>query len=186
MSRSVVAHMFSSLNGVSESPNLWQFGAFGPEEGEMMGATLAGVTDVILGRKLWQEWSQYWQSPEANDPFGDFINPVRKHVVSTTLSPSDELGWNSTLITGDPIDYVRELASGDESEGGITVGGGVETVRRLFLGGVVDRLILTIHPAVTGEGQRLFDESVPVTRVELVDSAITSAGNAILTYRLRD
>jgi RNA polymerase sigma-70 factor (ECF subfamily) len=38
----------------------------------------------------------------------------------------------------------------------------------------------------TPEGRRLFDESVPVTRLRLIDSAITSAGNAVLTYALRD
>ena len=31
----------------------------------------------------------------------------------------------------------------------------------------------------------LFDDSVPVTRLDLVDSVITPAGNAVLTYSLR-
>ncbi len=39
MARTVIAHLFSSVNGVSESPNEWQFDAFGPEEGEMLGTT---------------------------------------------------------------------------------------------------------------------------------------------------
>lgn len=30
MNRKVVAHLFTSLNGVVESPNLWQVDAFGP------------------------------------------------------------------------------------------------------------------------------------------------------------
>ena len=30
MARQVIAHLFSSVNGVSESPNEWQFDAFGP------------------------------------------------------------------------------------------------------------------------------------------------------------
>ena len=181
MSRTVTAHLFSSLNGVSESPNLFQFDSFGEAEGELMGRSLAGVTDVIMGRQLWQEWSQYW--PEnSDDGFGDFINPVRKHVLSTTLT--GDLEWNSQLAHGDPIDYVRALADSD-AEGGITVAGGVQTVRSLFLAGVIDTLTLTIHPAVTGEGRRLFDDSVPVTRLNLVDHTITPAGNAVLTYSLR-
>ncbi len=57
-----------------------------------MGRSLAGVTDVIMGRQLWQEWSQYWPA-NSDDGFGDFINPVRKHVLSTTLT--GVLGWNS-------------------------------------------------------------------------------------------
>lgn len=179
MSRKVTAHLFHSVNGVVESPNLWQFDAFGHEEGDMMGRTIAPVTDMVIGRKLWQEWSQYW--PAQNDPFGDWINPVRKHVITTTLT--GELGWNSTIVSGNPAAYVSRLKEGEG--GDISVGGGIETVRSLFLAGVIDTLILTTHPVVTNEGRRLFDETVPVTRLKLVDSMTTSAGNAILTYALR-
>src|SRR5690349_11038838 len=105
MSRKVTAHLFHSVNGVVESPNLWQFDAFGPEEGQAIVEVIGAVIDVIIGRKLWEEWSQFW--PGADDPFGQFINPVRKHVISSTLS--GDLGWNSTLIYGDPVDYVRAL-----------------------------------------------------------------------------
>ncbi|HTZ44903.1 MAG TPA: dihydrofolate reductase family protein [Jatrophihabitans sp.] len=180
MSRTTSAHFFCSVNGVVESPNLFQFDAFGPEEGAMMGRAIGPVTDVIIGRKLWQEWSEYW--PSADDPFGQFINPVRKHVVGSSLT--GELGWNSTLITGDPVEYVRALREQDDG-GDISVVGGIETTRSLFLAGVIDHLTLTMHPAVTNEGRRLFDESVPLTRLRLVDGQITSAGNAILTYALR-
>ncbi len=180
MARTTTAHLFSSANGVNESPNLFQFDAFGPEEGEAMGAALAGVTDVVMGRTLWEEWSQYW--PDATDPFGAFINPVRKHVVSTTLD--GELDWNSHAISGDPVDYVRDLR--EQGGGKITVAGGIETVRSLFLAGVIDTLTLTVHPAVIGEGRRLFDESVPLTRLQLVEATSTPQGNAILTYALRD
>lgn len=72
-----------------------------------------------------------------------------------------------------------------EEGGGVAVVGGIETTRSLFLAGVVDALTLTIHPAVTPEGRRLFDESVPLTRLRMVDSKITGAGNAALTYALR-
>lgn len=181
MACAVTAHMFSSVNGVSESPDRFQFDAFGQAEGEMMGTALAGVTDVIIGRTLWQEWSEYWPM-EGSDPFAGFINPVRKHVISTTLT--GELGWNSTLIGGDPVSYIDQLRN---REGGdIIVAGGIETVRSLFLAGLIDALTLTVHPAVTGDGRRLFDHSVPVTRLRLVDSTMTPAGNAVLTYALKD
>ncbi|WP_029136600.1 dihydrofolate reductase family protein [Nakamurella lactea] len=178
MTRSVTAHLFNSVNGVVESPDQWQFDAFGEAEGELMGKAIAGIDDVVIGRKLWQEWSEYW--PAAQDPFGAFINPVRKHVVTSTLS--GELPWNSTIIEGDPAEYVRRLKAGDG--GGISVVGGIETIRSLFLAGVVDALTLTTHPVV-GQGRRLFDDSVPITRLQLVDSTITPAGNAVLSYALR-
>ena len=99
-------------------------------------------------------------------------------------SLTGDLGWNSTLIDADPAAYVRKLQQ--EGDGDISVVGGIETTRSLFLAGVVDALTLTIHPAVTPDGRRLFDESVPLTRLRMVDSRITSAGNAVLTYALRD
>ena len=180
MARLVTAHLFHSVNGVTESPDQWQFGAFGPEEGELMGRVIGPVTDMVLGRKLFQEWSEFWPSAPAEDPFARFVNPLRKHVVTSTLE--GDLGWNGTRIEGDPVEYVRALR---ETEGGdISVGGGVETVRSLFLAGVVDRLVLTTHPVI-GAGRRLFDDDVPVTRLQLVDCKSTSYCNVISTYALR-
>lgn len=176
MSRKVIAHLFNSVNGVVESPNRWQFDAFGPEEGQLMGEVIGPVTDVVIGRRLWQEWSEYW--PGADDPFGQFINPVRKHVVTSTLS--GDLPWNSTVIKGDPVDYVKTLR--EQERGDISVAGGIDTIRSLFLAGVIDELILTTHPVVRNEGRRLFDERVPTTRLSLVRAKQTSAGNVILSY----
>lgn len=179
MTRKTTAHLFCSVNGVVESPDQFQFDSFGPEEGEAMGRSLTGVTDVVIGRKLWQEWSAYW-SDRGDDDFGAFINPVRKHAIGSL--PADP-GWNTTVVTGDPVTHVADLrASG---EGKIVVVGGIETIRSLFVAGQIDELALTMHPAVTPQGRRLFDETVPLTRLQLVDSQITSAGNAHLTYALK-
>ena len=114
-----------------------------------MAPTIGPVTDVVISRKLWQEWSAYWPAAGADDP----------------------------------LSYVSALR--EQEGGGISVAGGVDTIRSLFMAGPVDALTLTMHPAVTNEGRRLFDERVPLTRLRLVDSTITSAGNAILTYALR-
>src|SRR5690625_1814270 len=90
----------------------------------------------------------------------------------------------SILASGDPIEYVRDLR---EQEGGpISVLGGIETIRALFLAGLIDTLTLTTHPVVTGAGRRLFDENAPTTRLRLLEVNHTRAGNAILTYGLRD
>jgi RNA polymerase sigma-70 factor (ECF subfamily) len=179
MTRKTTAHLFSSVNGVVEAPNLFQFDSFGPEEGQMMAEAIGGVTDVVIGRKLWQEWSAFW--PNADDPFGAFINPVRKHVVTTSLS--GDLTWNSTAIDGDPVAYVQKLQQ--HGDGDIAITGGIETTRSLFLAGVIDALALTVHPVAANHGRRLFDDSVDVTRLTLLSGATTSVGNAVLTYALR-
>jgi len=108
----------------------------------MMGRAISGATDVVIGRKLWQEWSRDWPDADASDPFGQFINPVRKHVVSRTLSGA--LGRNSTVIDSDPASYVAQLKQ--QGSGEILLVGGIETTRSLFLADVVDALTLTVHP----------------------------------------
>ncbi len=42
------------------------------------------------------------------------------------------------------------------------------------------------HPVIARSGSQLFDGQLPVTRLRLVRRRITSAGNALLTYALRD
>lgn len=180
MNRKVTAHLFSTVNGVVEDPHLWQFDAFGAEEGLAMGESIAPVTDVVIGRKLWEEWKDYWAT--ADDPFADWINPVRKHVVSSTLS--GELPWNSVPVNGDPFEYVQNLRE-NGADGEITVAGGISTVRSLFVAGMIDELTLTTHPVVANEGRRLFDETVPVTRLSLLLAEPTSVGNVIMRYALR-
>jgi RNA polymerase sigma-70 factor (ECF subfamily) len=182
MSRKVTAHQYSSLNGVVEAPNLFQFDSFGPDEDEAISASVAGVTDVVIGANLWREWSVFW--PESDiEPFASFINSVPKHVICS--APAGELPWNSTVITGDPVEYVKALREGG-SDGTISVAGGIATIRSLFLAGVIDELTVTVFPVITPDGARLFDDTAPLTRLRLVDSRFTSVGNAMLTYALHD
>lgn len=176
--RTVTAHLFSSIDGVVESPHLFQFGAFGAEEGAAMDASLSRVDDVILGRRIYEEWAEYWPA-NPGDGFDEFINPVRKHVASRTLS--GPLSWeNSQLIEGDLLDFVRDLKAGD---GGDISVNGITVVRELLVAGLLDSLTLTLHPAAAGAGRRLFDGIEEPFRLELVEGQLTPAGNAIVTYR---
>ena len=175
--RKVTAHLFSSADGVVESPNLFQFDRFGPEEGEAMGKALAPVTDVILGRKIYDEWAGYFSGNDED--FGAFINPVAKHVASHTLK--DPLDWNNATVIGeDLLDFVRELKQGD---GGVISVNGISVIRQLLEAGLLDELTLTVHPVMAGAGQKLFDSLTEPFRLDLVNSQITSVGNAMLTYR---
>lgn len=177
--RTINAHLFSSVDGVVESPHLFQFGCFGAEEAEMMTSAMAGVDTGIMGATIYREWSQYW--PGVTDDFGPIINPMRKVVASTTLT--SPLEWeNSELISGDLIKFVEDLKHTEG--GGITVFG-ISVIRQLLLAGLIDRLHLTIHPASGGQGKRLFDGVDNPTRLELIDARTSAAGNLLATYALK-
>ena len=180
--RRVTAGLFSSVDGVVESPHLWQFDSFDDELGAGMDEMIGRTETVLLGRTSYEEWSGYWPNPSVDEDFAAFINPVEKLVASRTLT--GELAWqNARLIDGELEDVVARLR---ESEGGdVAVCGSVSVVRQLLFAGLLDSLTLMVHPVVAGTGKRLFEPGDPTTRLELETFASTPKGNALLTYGLR-
>ena len=177
--RKVSAGLFSSIDGVVESPDQWQ-----PAFDEEMGATLSRMLEeqdaVLLGRVTFTEWAGYW--PTATDePFAGWINRTPKYVASSTLDSVDQ--WsNSTLIKGPVADFVADLRQRDG--GTIGVGGSPTLVRSLLDQGLLDELTLMISPVVAGGGRRrLFPQDAPPARFELVQAQPTSSGALIATYR---
>ncbi|RYV51111.1 dihydrofolate reductase family protein [Pengzhenrongella frigida] len=177
--RTVTAHLFHSVDGVVESPNLWQFDQFDDELGQAMGAAIAKVGTVLLGRVSYQEWASYWPNAADDDPFAAFINPVEKLVVSRTLT--GDLEWqNARLLEGDLLTTIAAMRNDDG--GDIAVNGSISVVRQLLFAGLLDALTLTTHPVVAGSGRRLFEPGDPQTRLTLLDSSTTSKGNTIAVY----
>ncbi|WP_407344464.1 dihydrofolate reductase family protein [Pengzhenrongella phosphoraccumulans] len=177
--RTVTAHLFHSVDGVVESPNLWQFDQFDDELGQAMGAAIARVGTVLLGRVSYEEWASYWPNAGDDDPFAAFINPIEKLVASRTLT--GDLAWrNARLLKGDLLTEVAAMRNDDG--GDIAVNGSISVVRQLIFAGLLDALTLTTHPVVAGTGRRLFETGDPQTRLTLLDSSTTSKGNTITVY----
>lgn len=177
--RKVTAGLFHSIDGVVEAPDQWQFDAFDDELGAMLGATIGRTDAVILGRVGYEAWAVDF-GEGGDEFFGPFINNVPKYVASKTLK--GPLKWqNSTLISGNVENFVRELKAKDGGE--IAVMGGITIVRTLFLAGLIDELTLITHPVIAGSGRRpLFEPNGSVTRLVLKDSVTTSKGNVVTTY----
>jgi dihydrofolate reductase len=177
--RKVIASLFSTLDGVVEAPNEWQF-AFDDEMGAAMSRTLDALDAVLLGRVTYTEWAGYWPT-STDEPFASWINRTPKYVASTTLDSVDE--WpNSTLIRGSVADFVSELRQQDG--GTIGTAGSPTLVRTMFDQGLLDELTLLIHPVVAGGGRkRLFADDATLTKLELIESQPTSSGVLIATYR---
>src|SRR5919198_4353323 len=177
--RKVTAGLFSSIDGVVESPDQWQ-PAFDDEMGAVLSRMLEEQDAVLLGRTTYTEWAAYWPT-STDEPFASWINSTPKYVASSTLDSVDQ--WsNSTLIKGSVADFVAELRQ--QQGGTIGTGGSPSLVRSLIEQGMVDELTLLIHPVVAGGGRkRLFADDAALTRLELIESQPTSSGVLIATYR---
>lgn len=179
--RKVVAGLFISLDGVTESPEKWQFEHFDEDMMAAMASHIAAEDAVLLGRVTYQEWMPYW--PTATDePYASHINSTPKYVVSTTLHKVEWGKWdNVTLMQGTVAEAITRMKQ--QPGKNIGVAGSPTLVQSLLQADLLDELTLMIHPVVVGAGKRLFQDGGDLKRLKLVDSKVTSTGVIIVTYR---
>jgi dihydrofolate reductase len=133
---------------------------------------------LVLGRRTYQDFAGYWPKQTGN-PYTEMLDNSTKYVASRTLS--EPLPWrNSTLLKGDAADAVAELKR--ERGGDLVVMGSGELAGSLMSAGLVDELVLLIHPLVLGQGRRLFSDGAERAALRLVDSVQTTTGVVIATY----
>src|SRR4029077_14193312 len=77
-----------------------------------LAAVIATQDAVILGRRTYTAWAQFWPSREI-EPFAAFINGVTKHVA--TSPPLDSDWANATALDGGLVEFAQDLK---EQQGG--------------------------------------------------------------------
>ncbi|WP_404382320.1 dihydrofolate reductase family protein [Knoellia locipacati] len=107
--------------------------------------------------------------------FDDAYPHLRHLVVSSTLAGRDDLPVE--IVTGDPVDRVRELKAEDGKDIWL-VGGG--TLAHALLP-EVDRLILKVNPSVIGSGIALFAGGFGHARFTPVEQVDLAGGVRVVT-----
>ena len=148
-----------------------------PVMGEKMGEGIAAGGSMLFGRRTYEKMAAFWPHQPDDNVFADVLNNRDKYVASTTLE--DPLAWrNSTLLEGDAVEAVARLK--EQPGGDIVILGSGELVRSLLPHGLIDSIVLSIHPLLLGSGRRLFDGAF--AKLRLVDATPTSTGVLIATY----
>jgi len=173
----IVSNFFISLDGVVESPDQWHFPYFDDAMGAIVGEGMGSIRAMLMGRTLYDEWSEYWPGQGPDVPFSEFINTIPKYVPSTTLE--DPAWQNTTVLSGDIAAELRAVK--DSTDGVIGMSGSATTVRWLLANGLLDELALLVHPIAVGSGQRLFEDT-PTYPLELLSSAALKTGVLHLRY----
>lgn len=178
--RKVISGLFISLDGVTQSPDKWQFDNFDEDMMVAMGKHISAEDTILLGRVTYEEWAPYW--PTATDePYASHINNTPKYVVSTTL---DQVSWgqfnNISLIKSDLAEEINRLKR--QPGRNIGVSGSPTLVRSLLATDMLDELTLMIHPVIAGQGKKLFAAETDLKRMKLVDATTTRTGVVLLTY----
>ncbi len=185
----IEANFFISLDGVVERPDQWHFPYFNDEMGAAIDRGTERYAAFLMGRVLYEEWSDYWPNQGAEPPpgepedaansFASFINNIPKYVVSSSL---DKASWNNTtIVSGDVAGQLRKIK--EETDGDIGMSGSATLVRWLLANGLLDELHLMVHPIAVGHGERLFEDTETYP-LELRDHEVFKTGVLNLTYAL--
>ena len=189
--RKIVAITQVTLDGIMQGPG-------GPEEDprngfthggwamrfvdeaaqQVIGETIAGVFDLLLGRWTYDLWAGYWPR-QGDNPIAKAFNKATKYVVTRTL---DHLDWKtSQRISGDVVDELRRLKASDGRA--LHIWGSSELLQTLIAADLVDEYRLWVFPVVLGQGKRLFENGVPPRGLSLVATRSTPRGILLNTYR---
>jgi dihydrofolate reductase len=175
--RKIVVYELLSLDGIAEDPD-----SFIADWDDAMDANLAAVIAtqdaVILGRRSYTAWAQFWPSSQI-EPFATFINGVTKYVATST--PLDQDWANATVLDGELVEFVRDLKQ--QRGGDVGVHASISVAQVLLAADVVDELRLVIAPRIAGHGRRLLD-GLPSIQLELIQSEISPTGSLLVDYRV--
>jgi len=182
---------FVTLDGVAQAPGQpdedrdggfthggWQAPLWDEAAGRTIFEQARSMDALLLGRKTYEIFANYWPTAPAEIPFTGLLNDVTKYVASRTLA--GPLGWRgSSLVEGSVADGVTALK---ERHDHLHVIGSLDLVQSLLRLGLVDRLNLWQYPVLLGSGKRVFADGTVPTALRLVESVTYPNGALQLTY----
>jgi dihydrofolate reductase len=175
----LLVDFITSLDGYGAAegwPGWW--GLEGPEYLAWLADQPEADYTVLMGATTYRAMHGFASSGE---PGTDSLADMSKVVFSSTLS--DPLEWaNTSLITGDPVETVREMkTTGSASMRTI---GSLTLCRSLLSAGIVDRFRVVVFPVITGRtGQDRIYDGYPDVMLEMVASRTFDGRLQLLEYR---
>jgi dihydrofolate reductase len=189
--RKIIAITQVTLDGIMQAPG-------GPEEdpssgfthggwampfvddaaSKVIGETIAGEFDMLLGRRTYEIFAAYWPH-QGDNPIAKAFNKATKYVVTRSL---DRLDWKkSQRVDRDVVEEVRRLKA--SAGPALHVWGSGELLQTLIAADLVDDHRIWIFPVVLGKGKRLFENGVPPRGLTLVETRRTPSGVLLNRYR---
>ena len=143
--------------------------------GAAMGKQMKAPADVLLGRKTFQIFENFW--PHHTDIWPE-VSTATKYVVSNTVTSSN---WKPTVfLNGDVAKKIAELKKQDGPN--LHVWGSSALVQTLLKHDLVDALWLKIFPVTLGSGKKLFADGTIPAAFKVTESSVTPKGVIIINY----
>jgi dihydrofolate reductase len=162
----------------------WQAPLFDDVVGEQVGAGMAGLDALLLGRKTYDIFAAYWPHQEegVDSQISRLFNEVPKYVASRSNPALDWAG--STLLGSNLASAVRDVR---DRHANVHVIGSIDLTQTLLTERLYDRLNLWVFPIVLGRGKKVFANGAIPTNLTLAEPPVASkSGAVLLRYALAD
>jgi len=147
----------------------------------------ARLAMMFQGRTIYETMESFWPKAAADETMPDYMREygriwtaMPKVLVSNTRR---EAGHNTRVVGGDgameDLARLREQVDGDIGVGGATL------ATHLRRAGLLDQLLLFVHPVVLGTGRPLFDDAEPTVECDLLEHATFPDGVVMHRYAIR-
>lgn len=168
--RNVILNLAVSLDGFIEGP-AGEIDWCLTDQDYGMSDFMKKVDTIFMGRKSYE----LMNSLSANNPFAH----LKTFVFSNTITSA---GPNIQIVKGS---IEKEAAAIKRQPGNdIWLFGGAQLITAFLNAGLVDQLLLAVHPIVLGNGKRLFQGIQTRVPLKLVGSTEYSSGLIQLLYRV--
>ncbi|HSR66781.1 MAG TPA: dihydrofolate reductase family protein [Acidobacteriota bacterium] len=127
---------------------------------------------VLMGRKTYEVG--------LNAGFSNPYPTLDQYLFSRSLESSPDA--QVELVSGDAVEFVTGLK--EKPGKAVWLCGGSELASVLLGAGLIERLIVKLHPVLFGSGIPLFRKGISPTLLRLTDSKTFASGHAILHYRI--
>ena len=182
---------FVTLDGVAQAPGGpdedreggfafggWQAPLIEESSGGAMWENAQGMDALLLGRKTYEIFADYWPHASEEIPFTNLLNGVPKYVATRSLT--EPLSWSgSTVLDGDLVDAITEVKARHRE---VHVIGSLDLLQSLLGAELVDELNLWVYPVLLGSGKRAFEPGVLPTALTLTKSVTYPAGTVNLVF----
>ncbi len=178
--------VFSSVDGFGAASAGWSgyWGKQGPELLEHRLALYDTPQRMVFGANTYRDFTAMLadstEDSDVRDPWVTRMWNMPATVVSTTLK--EPLNWpDATVVSGDAVDVVARLK--EESDVPLRSHGSLSMNRALMAAGLVDRLQVTLFPAITGQtGVNPIFEGAADFDLELLEHRVIDARTLELVY----
>ena len=190
--RKVVLTMQTTLDGriAHADGSFWEPFAWGEPEQGYLNHYFRAADTWAMSRVLYEAVVPFWDAVVLGQPpddagelgpadleFAELQHGLHKVVFSTTMTGTD----GATVIHGDLAPQLQAMKTGPGPD--ILLSAGPATLAPLWAQtGLVDELVVPVHPAVIADGPRLFDGVPADLALTLAEAQTFASGCIVLHY----